>query len=77
MEEKLPVFLTREQAALFVLFCKNYDKIGFLISKGIFDVKHGSVMINFDSNNNIGSVEVRQMMYPVKETVYKTQIPMV
>lgn len=64
-----PVMLTDEQAALFVLFMKHYDKIGFMISQGCFDIAHGSAIVNFDKFGNISSVERRLFSYPKKDMV--------
>ncbi len=54
---EVPVYLTPEQAALFILFQENYDNIGFLISKRVFEMKGGNVTLSFDPNGKITSIK--------------------
>ncbi len=49
MEERIPVLMTREDAALFVLFNQHYDNIGFLIGSKAFDIKKASFTVDVDS----------------------------
>lgn len=71
--EKPPILnrvdLTPEQAALFILFMKHYDKIGFMIGQGAFDIKHGSVTVHFDKDGEVSSLERRLFSYPSKSVV--------
>lgn len=64
------VWLTDEQQALFVLFMKHYDNIGFMIQHGVFDTKRGSVTLNFTPEGIINSIEKRVVEYrPVDNSI--------
>lgn len=49
MEDKVTIQLTKEDAALYVLFCQHYDNIAFLIGSHAFEVKRGSFKVDVDS----------------------------
>lgn len=49
MQEKVPVLMDKEDAALYILFCQHYDNIGFLLGSKAFEVKKGSFTIDVDS----------------------------
>ena len=56
MEERVSVLMTKEDAALFVLFNQYYDSIGFLIGSRALDIKKGSVTLDFDSSGKLQRV---------------------
>lgn len=49
MEERVSVLMTREDAALWVLFNQHYDNIGFMVGANAFTVKKGKFTIDVDS----------------------------
>lgn len=51
------VELTNEDALLFVAFQKRYALIKLLESIGAFDIKNGSITLNFGPAGEIGSVD--------------------
>ena len=55
--DKIAIYLTEQEALLFVEFQKQYALIRALESIGAFKVKSGSVTIHFDSNGLIGSLD--------------------
>lgn len=61
--------MTPQDAALFVMFQEHYHKISFMIAQGAFEVRHGSVIVNFDKDGNISSLERRLFSYPKKVVV--------
>lgn len=59
----IKVELTKEQAALFVLFQGHYDKIGFCISEGVFDLVGASATLNFAPNGELKSIKKELFSY--------------
>lgn len=49
MEERVPVLMTKEDAALWILFQKHYDNIAFLIASKAFNFAKGSFTVDVDS----------------------------
>lgn len=43
------IYLNAEELALFLLFQKYYDKIGFCIAEGAFDIWQGSATLRFQA----------------------------
>lgn len=60
------VILTDEQAALFILFQKHYDSIGFMMSQGVFDIRQGNATLNFDKNGDLMSIDKHLFSYRPK-----------
>lgn len=54
--------LTKEQAALFVLFQGQYDAIGFMFKENIFDIGTGNVTLSF-SNGHLKSIKKETFHY--------------
>lgn len=57
LTDKTIVYLTPEQTALFILFQQHYDNIGFLMSKEVFNMKAGNVILSFDPTGKIKSIK--------------------
>ncbi len=64
------VQLTDEQAALFILFMKHYDSIGFMMKNEVFDIKQGSATLNFDREGAILSIDKHLFAYRTKISVH-------
>lgn len=58
--------LSDEQAALYVLFMKNFDNISFLLANEALDLKRGNVTVNFDNDGKIVSIEKHTYVYAKK-----------
>lgn len=56
--------LTPEDAELFIKFQKRYSFIKLMESVGAFDIKSGSMRVNFDNSGGIGSIEVLKHFHP-------------
>lgn len=54
--ELTTVLLSKEDAALFILFQQNYDNIAFIIASKALQVKKGSVTLDFDSSGKIQAI---------------------
>lgn len=57
MEDTTIVYMTPEQVALFILFQKYYDSIAFMISQNVFEIKHGSCTLHFNSRGALISLD--------------------
>lgn len=60
MIETTAVYLTEEQAKLFIEFQKRFAFLKLLESIQGFDIKNGSITISFDSVGKISSVEKKE-----------------
>lgn len=63
LDERIPVFLTKEEAALFVLFQQNYDSIAFLISQNVFDIRNGNAILSFTQDGQLKSIKKELFCY--------------
>lgn len=54
------VHLTPEEAALFIQFQKRFAFVKVMESIGAFDLKSGSITINFDHLGQIGSIDKQE-----------------
>ncbi len=70
MNDKIPVYMSKEEAALFVLFMKHYDKIGYLIAEGVFDLKLGSATMHFGRDGQLNSLEKKEVKHPNRLQVF-------
>lgn len=57
MSNLTPIYLSPEDTVVFQKFQRHYTLIGLLDSVGAFDIRSGSVTINFDAQGQIGSVD--------------------
>lgn len=62
------VFLSEDDAIMFVNFQKHYAFIRTLEAVGAFDLKSGSITIHFDNMGAIGSIEKQQHFKPYLST---------
>jgi len=58
------VALTKEEAALFIEFQKRYAFMQMLDSLDVFDIRNGSITVNFDSMGGISTVIKNQVYRP-------------
>lgn len=63
MENQIAVFLTNVEAEKFKEFQRYHDTFMLLIDKGVFDVKNGSVTLNFDPFGTITTIHRNDMLY--------------
>lgn len=55
-----PVYLTEEEAKMFLQFQKHFTLIGLLESVKAFDIKSGSVTLHFNALGEIKGVDKRE-----------------
>lgn len=60
---EITIFLTENDAVRFKEFQQNYDNFMLLINKGVFEIKNGSAVLNFDSNGKITTIQRADMLY--------------
>ncbi len=58
--DKTAIYLTQDEAMLFIEFQKRYAFMKLLESIGAFDLRSGSVTIHFDSLGGIGSIDKQE-----------------
>ena len=63
MEELITIQITTPEAVLFRDFQKDHDLFYLLKSRGVFDQKNASVILNFDSNGTLQTIQRQDFMY--------------
>ena len=58
--DKTAVYLTDDEALLFVQYQKRYAFMKILEDLGAFDLKSGSLTLHFDNLGGIGSVDIQR-----------------
>lgn len=61
--EQVTIFLTTPEAELFKSYQQFHETFALLVRQGVFDVKSGSVTINFDAQGQIGSIERKDTLF--------------
>lgn len=62
-DAEVVTFLSKEQAALFILFQQHYDNIAYLLSKQVFDTAPGNIVLSFDNFGRIKSIKKETFEY--------------
>lgn len=55
--------LTPQEAELFMSFRKNQDTFNVLLQAGVFDIRNGKAILNFDSTGNLEEIKFDIMRY--------------
>lgn len=63
MTKDITVFLTPIDAELFIKFQKHHELFKLLVDSTVFDNKNANIMLNFDNEGNIGSIERHDILY--------------
>lgn len=69
---EVTIFLTETDAQKFRDFQLNYDNFILLITRGVFDIKNGSAVLNFDANGNITTIQRADVLYNARIENKKT-----
>lgn len=72
MEKRVTIFLTPIDAELFIKFQKHHTLFKLLVEKGVFDYKNANIMLNFDNEGNIGSIERHDILYSARHEKLST-----
>lgn len=64
-EELTTVYLTTNEAKLFLEFRENQDDFMILKANGIFSTKNGSILIHKDEKGKIRKIETNQILFKV------------
>jgi phosphorylcholine metabolism protein LicD len=57
MESKIIVELTKEEADSLILYRKNQEIFDILSTTGVFNVRNGKVIINFDAQGGLEEIK--------------------
>lgn len=69
MKNEITIFLTLPESELFKKFQKHHTLFKLLVEAGVFDNKNSNVMLNFDAEGNIGSIERHDFLYSARHTL--------
>lgn len=62
----IKIELTEDNAVKFREFMKHYDTFSLLLERGVFAVKNGSVVLDFDKNSTLQTIRFTGFMYSKK-----------
>jgi fructose-1,6-bisphosphatase len=62
--QTVPIYLTQEEARLFLKFQKHFKLFELLEEKKAFEIKHGTVTIDFNGDGDIKGIFTKQF-YPL------------
>lgn len=60
---EITIFLSEQDAQLFKEFQRNHYNFTLLMDKGVFNIKNGSAVLNFDSNGVISTIQRADVLY--------------
>lgn len=63
MNELVKLELTPADAALFLKFREHQEKFNILLSNGLFNVRNGCAVLNFDGAGTLTQVDFNIVMY--------------
>ena len=62
IEEKIPVYLSEDEAKLFIAFQKNYivfaQLLGYMESTGTSNLKNMSIVMDIDNDGKVGHTAI-------------------
>lgn len=59
----VPVYMTAIDVELFKKFQKHHKLFKLLVERGVFDQKNANIMLNFDANGTLASIERHDFLY--------------
>ena len=62
----IAVYLTPEQAESFKKFCQYQNEFETLLANGVFNIKSGKAILNFDPIGIIQTVVIEQLVFTRK-----------
>ena len=67
--KEITIFITPIEAELWLKFQKHHQLFKLLTETGVFDQKNANIMLNFDKDGNLGSVERHDFLYSRRNEV--------
>lgn len=61
--ELTKIELTSEDALLFRKFMEQRDKYQLLLDNGVFNIRNGQAILNFDNLGNLTQIDINVLMY--------------
>lgn len=62
-QDIVKISLHKEDAERFKKFLEHYEKFNLLLDRGVFEVKNGSVVLDFDKNSVLQTIRLTGYMY--------------
>lgn len=63
MNELIKIELNEEDASLFRQFRENQDTFKTFIKNGVFNIRNGTALLNFDNLGNLTQIDINVVMY--------------
>jgi len=62
-KDLIAIYIPDEEAKQFLLFKEYQNKFCLLLEAGVFSIKNGSAMLNFDAFGSITTIQRADMLY--------------
>lgn len=66
----ITLFVSEEEAKKFIEYQKNYSMFNLLLEKGVFAIKNGSAVLNFDNEGILQNIQRADFLYSRKHESY-------
>lgn len=66
MNNEITIILSEEEAKKFVEFQRNYATFMLMLEKGVFTIRNGSAILNFDHLGILQNIQRADMLYSKK-----------
>lgn len=63
MDSKTPIYLSDNDIERFKAFLEHYALFNLMLDRGVFNVKNGSVIMDFDRNSTLQTIRFTGFMY--------------
>jgi hypothetical protein len=65
--DTVTVILTTPEAEMFKSFNQFHATFALMVTKGVFDVKNGSITMHFDNEGNIQRIERKDDLFNIRK----------
>ena len=66
----ITLFVSEEEAKKFIEYQKNFLMFNLLLEKGVFNIKNGSAVLNFDNEGVLQNIQRADFLYSRKHESY-------
>ncbi len=63
MMQQVTILIPEQKSKKWLLFNQNYETFSIMLDKGVFNVKNGNVVLHFDNNGMLQTIERADILY--------------
>jgi hypothetical protein len=64
--KQVKIILSEEDAKRWIEYQKNYNTFVLMLERGVFDIKNGSALLNFDNQGILQNIQRSDYLYSRK-----------